>query len=164
MQRGVAALLDGRDDVRMTVPDGGAHLAGREVEDFLAAGVPDVAALRPLHDFRIDVAAVANQVLAKIFLRAAARVHACFLVFECSVRPRQLSVVCLQNGVEGIEAVQDVLADGFGGSRAVTQRESFQDFFMLVDRLPDTPGAAPQHVARKLLASPACRQYDLHIL
>src|SRR5438105_10690462 len=60
--------------------------------------------------------------------------------------------VRMQNCVERIEAVQDVLADGLGGSGAVAQCESFQDSFVLLDRLPHSAGALPQHVTRKLFA------------
>ncbi len=83
MQRGVAALFDGGDDVRMVVADGGAHLARREVEDLPALRVEDVAALRLLDDLVVGVAAVADQVGAKIAARlpAAGRftlcLHAC---------------------------------------------------------------------------------------
>ncbi len=79
MQRGVAARFDGRHDVRMAVPDGGAHLAGGEIQNSLSGSIPDVASLRAFHDFRIDVAAVADQVLAKIRRRVATCVHAWLL-------------------------------------------------------------------------------------
>src|SRR6187402_3363254 len=61
MQRRVAAFLDGSDDVRMAVPDGCAHLAGREVQYLLARGIPHVAATGLVDDLRIDIPTVANQ-------------------------------------------------------------------------------------------------------
>src|SRR2546430_9616025 len=50
----------------MTVADRCAHLTRGEIEDFLSGGIPDIAPLRPVHDFWIGVAPVSNQVLAKV--------------------------------------------------------------------------------------------------
>jgi hypothetical protein len=81
VKRRFATLPDRCDDVRVVVAHGGAHLARREVENLPAACIEDVAALRPFHNFRIGVAAVADQVLAKI-LRGVAHDD------QSTVRPR----------------------------------------------------------------------------
>ena len=75
MQRGVATLPDRRDDVRMVVADGRTHLAGREVEDPLARGIPHVATLRLLDDFRIGIPTVADQVITEILAGSILRTH-----------------------------------------------------------------------------------------
>ena len=54
------------DDLGMAVADDGAHLAGAEVEDAPAVGVPHEAALRALGDDRREVAAVAHEMRARL--------------------------------------------------------------------------------------------------
>ncbi len=63
LAHGVAHDLD---DLGVAVADDGAHLAGAEVEDAAAVGVPHEAALRALGDDRREVAAVADEVRARL--------------------------------------------------------------------------------------------------
>src|SRR5438105_5545549 len=59
----------------MIVANGCAHLAGGEVQNFLSGPSPYVAALRLLDDFRIDIAAIADQMVAKVSCLFALRTH-----------------------------------------------------------------------------------------
>ena len=50
----------------MIVANRRAHLAGREIQNFLPGRVPHVAPLRLLDNFRIDIPAVTDQMLTEI--------------------------------------------------------------------------------------------------
>src|SRR5690606_16322483 len=65
MDRPVGALLDRADYGWVVVPDSGAHLPRREVEDLSPGDVRHVAAPGLDHDFREHVAAIADEIVAR---------------------------------------------------------------------------------------------------